>query len=57
MKTSPDVDTALCVRFQGNVGMPARSALIVRTQLNPYEPGTMALDATLGRRVIAIAAG
>jgi hypothetical protein len=30
---------------------------VVRTQLNPYEPGTMALDATLGRRVIAIAAG
>jgi ParB family transcriptional regulator, chromosome partitioning protein len=30
---------------------------ITRKQLNPYEPGTMALDATLGRRVIAIAAG
>ena len=30
---------------------------IVRTQLDPYQPGTMALDATLGRRVIAIAAG
>ena len=30
---------------------------IVRTQLDPYQPGTMALDATLGGRVIAIAAG
>jgi ParB family transcriptional regulator, chromosome partitioning protein len=30
---------------------------IARKQLNPHEPGTMALDATLGRRVIAIAAG
>jgi ParB family chromosome partitioning protein len=29
---------------------------IVRTQLDPYEPGTMALDATLGGQVIAIAA-
>jgi ParB/RepB/Spo0J family partition protein len=30
---------------------------VVRTQLNPYEPGTMALDATFGWRVIVIAAG
>ena len=30
---------------------------VARKQLNPYEPGTIALDATLGGQVIAIAAG
>lgn len=29
----------------------------MRTQLNPYEPDTMVLDTSFGRRVIAVAAG
>jgi hypothetical protein len=37
MKTSHSLNSALCGRFHTNVGMPSRSALIARKQLDPRE--------------------